>query len=411
MRRIHHYGVEHYSERISTIRISNLLTDHAKTRAFYYTDGLTGLRGFAALWVFLYHTWTSSIPRIVSIKVGSYSIDFTPLFSSGWAGVVFLYTLSGFLLTLPFARAAIQDIETPRLSRYFRRRILRIFPAYYAQLGILLCLAWFGVHGTFPSIDNLFLHLFMAHNVSFQYNQAINAIWWTLPVEFSFYLVLPMLAVFLRKSRWPILLVGAIAGTVLYRYGMFHLIAGESVPYKVCALEQFPGHLDQFAFGMLASYFFVRSGGEKLSGHRSRGRLTPTLLVASGLIGIVFCFYLLSLNFQKYWDGHLLLFVWHGCIGFFIALLIYGIAANCPFGRFLFGSRLLVGIGVVSYSFYLWHLPVLEFLVKWEYVAHYKGYVFPFLFIVTLFLSLGFAMISYLVFERPFLISGTRKSE
>jgi peptidoglycan/LPS O-acetylase OafA/YrhL len=345
----------------------------------------------------------------MSIEVGSHSINFTPFFSGGWTGVDIFYTLSGFLLTLPFARAAIENIQNPGLWHYFRRRILRIFPAYYAQLGILLCLAWFEVYGEFPRIDNLLAHLFMAHNVSFEYNQAINKIWWTLPVEFSFYLVLPMLAVFLRKSRWPILLVGAIVGTVLYRYLTFQLIAGEPVPYKVWALEQFPGHLDQFVFGMIAAYFFVRCRGMEATGQRLVGRVAPTVFVVFGIIGIVSFLYFAHINFQKYWEGHLLLFVWHGCVGFFIALLIYGIAANCPFGRFLFGNRFIIFLGVVSYSFYLWHLPAIDWLMRWDYLANYKGYVFPVLFVVTLFVSLGLAVASYLIFERPCLISRVGK--
>jgi peptidoglycan/LPS O-acetylase OafA/YrhL len=138
----HIFCVKNLIHSITTIRISNLLTDHAKKHAFYYTDGLIGLRGFAAFWVLIYHVWVTSTPRRLSIEIGSGSINFPPFFSCGWAGVDIFYTLFGFHLTLPFARAAIENIENPGLWHYFRRRILRIFPAYYAQLGILLCLAW-----------------------------------------------------------------------------------------------------------------------------------------------------------------------------------------------------------------------------------------------------------------------------
>ena len=55
----------------------------------------------------------------------------------GFAGVDVFFVLSGFLLALPFARHALGAGPRPRLGRYFRRRLLRVFPAYYAQLAIL----------------------------------------------------------------------------------------------------------------------------------------------------------------------------------------------------------------------------------------------------------------------------------
>jgi len=398
------FRVKNLIQRVSAVRLSNLFVDHAKRGAFYYADGLTGLRGFAAFWVFLYHVWVTSTPRPMLIEAGSYCLDFTPFFSGGWSGVDIFYVLSAFLLTLPFARAAVEDGAKPGLWRYFRRRILRIFPAYYAQLAILLCLAWIEIYGEFPDMDNLFLHLFMAHNLSFQYNQAINMIWWTLPVEFSFYLVLPLLAVLLRKSRWPILVGGAIGLTILYRYWTFQLISAQSVPYKVWAMEQFPGHLDQFVFGMMAAYFFVRKSGVKSSGLRSESRVAASVPFVLGIVGIVSFLYLGHFNFQKYWEGHLLLFIWHGCVGLFIALVIYGVASNCPLGRFLLGNRPIILLGVVSYSLYLWHLPVIDWLMRWDFLAHYQGYVLPILLIAALSISLGIAVVSYLIFERPFLM-------
>ena len=62
----------------------------------------------------------------------------------GFAGVDVFFVLSGFLLALPFARHALGAGPRPHLGRYFRRRLLRVFPAYYAQLAILLAahLVW-----------------------------------------------------------------------------------------------------------------------------------------------------------------------------------------------------------------------------------------------------------------------------
>lgn len=322
-----------------------------------------------------------------------------------------LYTLSGFLLTLPFARAVIEKIEKPPLRRYFRRRILRVFPAYYAQLGILLILAWLRIHGEIPKSGNLLAHVLMLHDFSFEYFTSINGIWWTLPIEFSFYLVLQVLAIFIKKSRWPMLLVGAVMVTISYRYFMFQAIAQKSVEYKVWLLEQFPGHIDQFVFGMFAAYFYVKSRRPEISYPKKILHFFPTACICFGIIGVILFLYLIHIHVLQYWDGHFLLFVWHGCVGLLIALMIYGIAVNGRLSPFLFGNRFMVGIGVVGYSLYLWHPLLIGWLQRCGLLTNYKGYLFPVLLPVALFASLGVAAFSYLFIERPFLNIGVGTGE
>jgi peptidoglycan/LPS O-acetylase OafA/YrhL len=317
--------------------------------------------------------------------------------------------LSAFLLTLPFAQAAFEEKKGPPLLPYFYRRILRVFPAYYAQLGILLILAWFGIFGKIPNIGNLTAHLFMAHNISFDYFTSINGIWWTLPVEFSFYIVLPVLALLLRRRRWPILLVGAIVITIAYRYLVFQLIAQRSVEYKVWLLEQLPGHFDQFVFGVLAAYFYVKLKQAETSHPKKGVRLSPGACIFIGIVGVIFFVYLLHTLILKYWDGSFLLFIWHGCTGFFIAVMIYGIAADRRLGPFLFGNRFIVSIGIISYSLYLWHPLVIDWLQRWGLFINYKRYLFPVLLPLALSLSVGIATLSYLFIEKPFLKRGISK--
>ena len=52
-----------------------------------YLDALTGLRGVAALWVALWHTWRFSGRPVYEWQLLGFSIDFTPLIRTGWAGV------------------------------------------------------------------------------------------------------------------------------------------------------------------------------------------------------------------------------------------------------------------------------------------------------------------------------------
>ena len=74
------------------------------------------------------------------------------------------FVLSGFLLTLPFAATSIGAGPRPDLRRYFRRRILRVFPAYYAQLFIILLAgSWFVIWREL-NLTELIAHLLMFFN-------------------------------------------------------------------------------------------------------------------------------------------------------------------------------------------------------------------------------------------------------
>ena len=90
---------------------------------------LTGLRGWAALWVLIFHVYETSQHGHVIFPVGTWNIDLTPFFSLGWSGVQIFFVLSGFLLSLPFAQWQAGIREKPNLKRYLFRRAARVFPA------------------------------------------------------------------------------------------------------------------------------------------------------------------------------------------------------------------------------------------------------------------------------------------
>jgi len=147
-----------------------------------YVASLTGLRGVAALFVFIFHynSFNPGIRLDLSIPVIGSILQF-PL-GFGFSGVDLFFVLSGFLLSLPFARAALTQSINRSLKHYYTRRFLRVFPAYYAQFFIILLVgAWFV---TWRDINGMSLlaHFFMFFNIGWNPVRPMVGIWWTLPV-------------------------------------------------------------------------------------------------------------------------------------------------------------------------------------------------------------------------------------
>jgi len=365
---------------------------------------LTGLRGFAALWVLVYHLWADAGPRLMTLEVGTHVLDLTPLFSCGWAGVDIFFTLSAFLLSLPFASWQLGGAPRPSLRVFWLRRVLRIVPAYYAQLAVLLVLAGaFGI-GTWPGIGQLLGNLALWTNFGPYGAAPMNPVTYTLPIEFCFYLLLPLLALLLRPRAWPLLALLALVTTQVYRHLMFAPIAHAEVPLRVIAMEQLPGRLDQFVAGMLAAYAYTRAAiARRLPGARANDAL---FLFGAGVFAAML--WLIHYNSSDYWDGNPLLFTWHGIVGVAVALMLFASAAGSRVASVLFGNALLRYLGVISFGVYLWHFPLIHWLDAANAFARIDGYRLPWSLPVVLLLSCALADLSYRLVERPALRLGRR---
>jgi peptidoglycan/LPS O-acetylase OafA/YrhL len=360
---------------------------------------LTGLRGWAALWVFMYHAWAYAKHPSLVIDLAGLSIDLTPLFSIGFAGVTIFFVLSGFLLSLPFAQWQAGQRERPRLGRYFFRRVMRVFPAYYAQLAILIAVG-FVVPGE-PRIEDggaLARHLAMLFVTPPVGTTPLNGVWWTLPIEFSFYLVLPVLALLLRPRCWILLLAGSLLSMYLWRYGVVLRMMDASLTQRVIAAYQLPGSMDAFGIGMLAAYLYVNRGRVPrwlMPGHRLERLGGPALLLVFAAV------YLMPHYRHQYWADHPIFYLWTPALVLGVAGIILAGVAGGRLIAFLFSNRAMVFAGIVSYSFYLWHLPILRWLADSEWLPGSSAMRFAVLLgaggsIVTV-----VAALSYLLIERP----------
>jgi peptidoglycan/LPS O-acetylase OafA/YrhL len=341
--------------------------------------GIEGLRAIAACSILVYHTWLFSPPGPRSANLGvldGFMLDLA-------YGVVLFFTLSGFLLYRPFAAAILRGRPLPSLRRYLRNRALRILPAYWVIL--FLCAIVLGSALFWDSSGNLadgrlldvgalaraglFLQGYFPSTLLVGIGPA-----WSLAVEVVFYCALPLLvvlAVALARRcttragrRWVVLVPAALILMVglTGKLAAAHLVPPAS-PFDDWAqnwhsvlVRSFWCQADLFAFGMALAVLRVDSEDGLL-------RL-PRWWRKAAVIGVLAAYAAVA----RAGDGQQLSYsprntVVAAACALLLALVVLPAdgAATSALVRVL-ETRPLVAAGVISYSIFLWHEPLIRWL-------------------------------------------------
>src|SRR5215216_5631971 len=202
---------------------------------------LDAMRGGAALMVVTYHAlgvapltapggWEAWLPQ-----VASYVVHFA------FAGIYLFFVISGFCIHLFWAKARAAGIHEPTINffTFWKRRVRRLYPPYFAALALYLCYLAYKtpVHVTGFYLWDVFVHLFMLHNLDLRTTYTINGAFWTLAIEEQLYLAY-FLLLFLRiRFGWTATLVlcfAARVGWLLLSRG-FSELAGFHIPVTEAA--------------------------------------------------------------------------------------------------------------------------------------------------------------------------------
>jgi peptidoglycan/LPS O-acetylase OafA/YrhL len=309
------------------------------------------------------------------------------------------FTLSAFLLALPFARAVLAQAPMPDTRGYLRRRALRILPAYWVQCLVLFALAAAGLSVTgirdWPGWPAALAHVVLWIDAWPQVRPLIGS-WWTLPVEFAFYLLLPVLAHALGARRWGWLLLALPLAWLWRAWWQWHPPGGVSANEWI---NHLPGRIDQFAIGMLAALAWARheAHGKPLDARLANAvfalaaatfLLLPTLLLLDG-----------RAHPDQVMSLHPVVLAWHTLASLVVAAGLVACAARAPWSRALAATP-FAWLGTISYSFYLWHVPAIAWIRAQSGDTIRADEAWPF-FAACLLLSLGLGGLSWWVIERP----------
>lgn len=363
-----------------------------------YLAYIDGLRGLAILMVLLFHVWRAADSPA--------ALWWNPL-ASGYAGVNLFLVLSGFCLYWPQVKP-VRPAPEPGLADFARRRAHRILPAYYVTLGLFtaLDLLWErgggiwpegSIHGQAAILTAAGWHLLLVHNLRPDAVWAIDTPLWTLALEVSLYVAMPILVVTARKTRieWAVALAALV--TLAYRLGVDRFVGGHAgwdalgMETSYVLADFLPGRWVEFALGMWAAAL-IGSG----AAGRSRALFGPLALL---------CFLSDMWLHMRYGQHNPLSEPLFGLSFFF--LILWASRAPLAQGFSLGGllrARFMVWIGVISYSVYLLHLPFLWMMIILA-KSHFSRDRDVFLASVFLFLPIiiGLSFLFYMQVERRFL--------
>ena len=302
-----------------------------------YRQEIDGLRSLAVLPVILFHAGVT-------------------FFSGGYVGVDIFFVISGYLIT----RIILSELQLGQFSiaNFYERRARRILPALY--LVALTCIPFAWAWMTPAQLSDFFFSLAavstFSSNILFWIESGYFAPaselmpllhTWSLAVEEQYYVLFPLLLIVAWRCgrRWLfyLLLVIGSGSLMLSQWGAIH--------HPSANFYLLPTRLWELLLGSLLAFHSTKPA--PVPGHRGHPSMLNQCLGAFGLGLILYAIF--------YFDDQTpfpSLYTLVPTLG--TALILLFASGDTLVGKLL-SRKLLVGIGLISYSAYLWHQPLFAF--------------------------------------------------
>ncbi|MCW5519186.1 acyltransferase [Aureitalea sp. L0-47] len=327
---------------------------------------LDGLRGIAVLFVLLSHSSNANL----------FFHEYINLQKIGKVGVYLFFVLSAYLLDRQIA-LVFRNKQSSQLywKNYFLRRFLRIYPMFVLALALYGLLNYTGVNTVIDEWMDIPLHMLLVKGES---------IFWSIPVEFKYYFISPIIIWFCHKFlKWNklllllffVIIIGATLGLEL-RYN-----------YPDTSTTRF---FPIFIVGTMLSIY------ELLFGDKLNRKIEPYvmnilgILAFAGILITIPYFFTQLFGFELYFHSAKLFVPYATAWGLILLAAKYGKGIVKTILEFKF----LRYIGAISFSMYLFHMPILNIVVDSGAPKGTKIYLF---FLITII----FSSCSYLLVERP----------
>ena len=324
---------------------------------------------------------------------------------AGHSGVDLFFVLSSFLLSLPFFTAAAQGRRL-NTRGYFARRALRILPLYYSAVavGTVVC-----ARGPGDLARGLPYLLFL--NALATPLTPWSAVWWSLCTEAQFYLLLPFLSPCLRSRTgrvWGLVALAAYAAVYsAFFAGVFRMPTNYMAAWLGMSLF---GRAPQFLAGIAAAALYARGGCA------GRAELEASFWLRNGCADAMFWGGLLAQGWLLQWlvplgaaTERVPYHAWHILSGGLWAIVLLLLVLSPLRSKPLFCNRWFTTLGVLSYSVYIVHVPLVRLsfqalrgaglgcVYDWNVRSAIVG-------LILVAVCLALSAMTYRLIERPFLV-------
>jgi peptidoglycan/LPS O-acetylase OafA/YrhL len=327
----------------------------------------------------------------------------TRLLSLGPDAVGVFIVLSGFCLMLPVVRAGDWSLRGG-VTGFFKGRIRRIIPPYYAAIAVSIALLMITAaiqNHAVPSWPvsrwDVVSHLLLIHNLAPSTINSINAAMWSIATEFQIYLLFPLLLLVASRA--------GLTASVLCGFGLGYAVMVSGIAtehYGLLLLA--PWYLGLFTLGM-AGAVICHSPEPRFA--RLRDKAPWGLITLGWWIVFALCRGLVgdpeTRLSPRFWRDPILGLATSSLI---VYLANYPVSLRKPLILRFLESRAMSGLGVFSYSLYLIHLPLIGLF---DLAIPGRLDLSP---LLVLLLSLGLSLLCipasylfFLAFERPLLKS------
>jgi len=310
-------------------------------------DGIDILRGLAVITIVIYHFF---------VLLGlTNNVAFLYVNTLASLGVPLFFVISGYLIYRSVDRNVSQKGIKRGVLSYFFHRLFRILPAYYFNLFIVFLMAGFIMNQDYFYTDAFFKQFFshLTFTSYFTYQSTgfgINGAYWTLSIEMLWYIVVPFILFYFKRTRALLVIVLL---SFIYIFGMSHGwfdyyfdLDSSRANYALMHayyLSQLPGQINFFIAGILIY---------KYQYHLKLQRAYYAYFLATLLLLLYVWANLHWVSYSATMGKHMMVLV--VVSGLFI--LLYSVKSK--------GLAFLEWIGKISYSLYLWHMPILFVMNK-----------------------------------------------
>ncbi len=231
----------------------------------------------AMFWIVCYHFYAA----IVDFKYGQWQLR--PIFPNpadfftgwplagtvyGYAGITSFFIISGIGLTYSQAK------KERDWKEFFRTRLLRIFPLYWAILALTLVTLWHYEPGRYFDPVSILLHFLGLHTLFAPYMQDMNGPLWFIGAVIQLYLLFPLLYWVLKRSGgWTLLVLAIVLKGI-----------------ELLTLNQIPGigtvaitYLPEFSLGMFMGWLWAKNPNFRIDWRIGLGMTVGTVLLLFGL--------------------------------------------------------------------------------------------------------------------------------